>query len=240
MAAHSSVCFGHKEREITGPVTQTSPPRRPPAAVCHRDWRLTGRWDGEADLCLRGNSGSPVFSCPPPTTSSCCATHLSWPPADPPPSSASQPIKSGHHLKEMCCSQEPRCSTSDCLVIVKTSRQDEDTFKFVTTSCISVTLESLELQETSFDSPVATPLSILEILFWTLHHVLQAKLHLLVHIYASVTAVFLRPVTLSRTTCFSLWTHTLALQCTTPCSPDSPCSPGPACSPCLPPSAGSL
>lgn len=33
VAAHSSVCFGHKQREITGPVIQTSPPRRPPAAV---------------------------------------------------------------------------------------------------------------------------------------------------------------------------------------------------------------
>lgn len=47
-------------------------------SVRHFDWQLrgralTGRWEREADLCLRGNSSGPVFSCPPHTVSSCSA-----------------------------------------------------------------------------------------------------------------------------------------------------------------------
>lgn len=89
-----------EERQIT-PYKHAVPfhplsllPIHPLTSSCPSSWlaaqrrALTGRWEQGADLCLRGNSGSPVFSCPPPTTSSCSAARLPLPPAGPPSSPA--------------------------------------------------------------------------------------------------------------------------------------------------------
>lgn len=88
--ADSIVSLRHKQREITHNTVQTSrslspasTSTRPSFWLAAQRRALTGRWEQEADLCLRGNSGSPVFSCPPPTTSSCspaCLLQVLLPP----------------------------------------------------------------------------------------------------------------------------------------------------------------
>lgn len=89
VVAHSIISErNHRQQWAVEPVSS------PSICSCHSLWltaqrrALTGRWEQEAGLCLRGNSSSPVFSCPPPTTSSCSPACLPPPPVGPPLSSA--------------------------------------------------------------------------------------------------------------------------------------------------------